>query len=169
MVTTKQVKSLSPRIQWWWDKLAIRGEIKCQCFWLDNCTLYPFHSSHKGLLLLNTCIMTLLVAYWLFLLTTWTWALNPTDNNYLSKNKNKKRKLKKIRFDVFRFHYRSTYSWKNMYLSRFQHLAGDAGNTVVILEPGWQIQASVVKTNQGFSHTPSFLILFFPSSFDSHT
>lgn len=49
---------------------------------------------------------------------------------------------------------------KNMYLSRFRHLAGNASNTVVILEPGWQIHVSVVETNQGFSHTPSFLIPF---------
>lgn len=118
----------------------------------------PFSISQKpGFLLLNICILTLWIAYWLFLLTTRTWTLNPIGNNYLSRAKEKKNN----KICVFSFHYRSACSWKNMYLSSFQHLAGDASNAVVISEPGWQIHVSVVKTNQGF-FSPS---LFFNSFF----
>lgn len=52
----------------------------------------PFSRSQKqGFLPFNISIVTLWIAYWLFLLTTQTWTLNPIGNNYLSRGKKKKR------------------------------------------------------------------------------
>lgn len=65
----------------------------------------PFSIPQKpGFLPLNIHSMILQIAYWVFLLTTWTWTLNPIGNNYLSRAK----KLKKIKnkICIFSFHYR---------------------------------------------------------------
>lgn len=162
--------SLSPRERQWWVELAIRGKIKCPWFlsYLIIHSNLPSISQKPGVLLLSICILTTWIAYWLFLLTTQTWTLNPIGNNYLSR-------AKKNKICVFSFHYRSACSWKNMYLSSFRHLAGDASNAVVISKPGWQIHVPVVKTNQGvFFRFPFFLFFFFFlfaffHRFDSHT
>ena len=57
---------------------------------LFNYTLNFFgYITEARLLPLNICIVTLWIAYWLFLLTTGTWTLNPIGNNYLSRAKEK--------------------------------------------------------------------------------
>lgn len=58
----------------------------------------PFSIPQKpGFSPLNICIVTLGIVYWLFLLTTWTWTLDPIGSNYLSGAK-KRKKLKETRF-----------------------------------------------------------------------
>lgn len=121
LMTAKQVTVCS--LERSCDRLYLSLGVRLSANILDlfNYTPKSFqYITETSFLPLNTCIVTLWIAYWLFLLTTWTWTLNPIDNNYLSREKKKKK------ICVFSFHYKSACTWKNMYLSSFQHLAGAA-------------------------------------------
>lgn len=117
----------------------------------------PFSISQKpGFSPLNICIVTLRIVYWLFLLTTWTWTLKPIGSNYLSGAK-KKKKLKEIRFVYLVFIIEVLVVRKKCVPVKFSTSCWEC-NAVVVLEPGWQIHISVLKTNQWFFSTPPQLL-----------
>lgn len=92
LMTAKQVTVCS--LERSCDRLYLSLGVRLSANILDlfNYTPKSFqYITETSFLPLNTCIVTLWIAYWLFLLTTWTWTLNPIDNNYLSREKKKKR------------------------------------------------------------------------------